>query len=53
MKRDPVCFSTMKRVNTKLRNRMDWDFLDALMRLSIEGPSMEMDFAAALDKFAT
>ena len=43
----------MKRVKTNLRNRMDCDSLDALMRLSIEGPSMELDFAAAVDKFAT
>ena len=29
------CLSTMKRVKTKLRNRMDCDSLDALMRLHV------------------
>ena len=32
---------------------MDCDSFDALMRLSIEGPSIEMALAAAVDKFAT
>ena len=40
----------MKRVKTKLGNRMDCDSLDALMRVSIERPSMELNFAAAVDK---
>ena len=46
-------FSTMKRVKTDLRNRMNTSTLDALMRIRIEGPSLsEFDFDTALNSWA-
>ncbi|KAL5494009.1 hypothetical protein EMCRGX_G015277 [Ephydatia muelleri] len=41
-------FSTMKRVKTRIRNRLKSVTLDALLRISIQGPSLdEFDFESA------
>ena len=46
-------FSTMRRVKTELRNRMNTSTLDCLMRIRIEGPCMdEFDFETALNNWA-
>ena len=46
-------FSTMKRVKTDLRNRINTSTLDTLMRIRIEGPSLsEFDFDTALNSWA-
>ena len=44
------CFSSMKRIKTVLRNRMDTKTLDQLIRISNEGPNPEhFDFNIAAD----
>ena len=46
-------FSTMKRVKTELRNRMNTSTLDALMIIRIEGPPLcEFDFDTALNSWS-
>ena len=46
-------FSTMKRVKTPLRNRLNTKILDALLRIRIEGPDMsDFDFELALNNWA-
>ena len=43
-------FSTMKRVETDLRNRMQTKTLDQLLRIRIEGPDLsEFDFEDVVD----
>ena len=47
-------FSTMKRVKTRIRNRLISVTLDALLRISIEGPSLdEFDFESAVNKWSS
>ena len=44
------CFSSMKRIKTTLRNRMETDTLDQLMRIANEGPKPEdFNFEKAAD----
>lgn len=46
-------FSPMKRIKTQLRNRLKTTTLDNLMRISIEGPSLEnFDFEKAVDTWS-
>ena len=46
-------FSTMKRVKTPLRNRLNTKTLDALLRIRIEGPDRsDFDFELALNNWA-
>ena len=47
-------FSTMKRVKTRIRNRLKSVTLDALLRISIQGPSLdEFDFESAVNKWSS
>ena len=44
------CFSGMKRIKTVLRNRMETDTLEKLMRISVEGPALDdFNFDKAAD----
>ena len=46
-------FSTMKRVKTPLRNRLNTKTLDSLMRIRVEGPDLSsFDFELALNNWA-
>ena len=46
------CFSTMKRIKTAARNRMETETLNRLMRVSIEGPALnDFDFDRAADQW--
>ena len=47
-------FSTMKRVKTRIRNRLKSVTLYALLRINIQGPSLdEFDFESAVNKWSS